>query len=90
LQGNIDGLSGTLRPALKTDYSTLPKAVDLFRSNGGDINRAVIDVQRAVGHHVSEKWWTKNIGKSANDEATAKRFDDAYNRYIQQIAYIDK
>lgn len=90
LQANITALNGSLRPVLQTSYDTLPKATDLFQVNGGDINRAVIDVQKAVGHHVSAAWWTKHIDNAKNNLATAKRFDDAYARYVQQIADLDQ
>lgn len=89
LQANITALNGSLRPTLQTNYDTLPKATDLFQANGGDINRAVIDVQKTVGHHVSAAWWTKHIGNAKNNLATAKRFDDAYAHYVQQIAELD-
>lgn len=90
LQSNIAALGGSLQPILKNSYDTIPKAADLFEANGGDINRAVIDVQKAVGHHVSAKWWAKNIGKTANDATTAKRFDEAYARYVQQIVELEE
>lgn len=90
LLGNIGALGSDISPTLTMQGHDLPKAADLFLTNGGDLNRAVIDIQKAVGHHVSAQWWTKNIGKSTNDLATAKRFDDAYRQYVQQIAELDR
>lgn len=90
LLGNIQTIDTGIVPALSIQNNILPKAADLFLTNGGDLNRAVIDIQKAVGHHVSDTWWANNIGKSTNDLATAKRFDDAYNHYVQQIAELDK
>lgn len=90
LLGNISSLSDASAPVITLPHGELPKAADLFLTNGGDVNRAVIEIQKSVGHHVSEKWWAKHIGKSANDLATATRFDKAYEHYVEQIADIDK
>ncbi len=90
LLGNIGALDSGVSPALAPQGHDLPKAADLFLTNGGDLNRAAIDIQKTVGHHVSPQWWTKNIGDAANDLATAKQFDKAYKHYVQQIAELDK
>lgn len=90
LLGSIAALDANPAPTLSLPAHSLPKAADLFRTNGGDINRAVIEVQQAAGHHVSEKWWAKNIGNAVNTLETATRFDTAYEHYVQQIENIDK
>lgn len=90
LLDSISALDDMASPVLATQGHTVPKAADLFLTNGGDINRAVIDIQKVVGHYVSDKWWIKNIGKTENNLSTAERFDNAYDRYIRQIADIDK
>ena len=72
-------------PMKGNSMTTTPKAADLFKKNGGDINRAVIDVQKATGYPISEAWWKQNIGTANNDLATAQKFDTKYAAYLQSL-----
>lgn len=69
-------------PIKGDEMKSIPKAEDLFKRNGGDINKAVIDVQKAAGHPIDQSWWQKNVGQANNDVETARKFDKAYGVYI--------
>lgn len=55
----------------------IPKARKLYR---GDINAAVIAVQKATGFEISKDWWDKNVGNNGASESILDRFDRAYAR----------
>lgn len=55
----------------------IPKAVDYFN---GDINQAVIAVQKATGIEISPEWWAKNVGNDGATQKILERFDAAYER----------
>lgn len=90
LMGHIDLLLGNIKnlgisvKGESMDNTTIPLAADLFQQNGGDLNRAVIDVQKATGKPIDDVWWRKNIGAANNDLATARRFDAAYAEYVRK------
>ena len=63
----------------------IPKAADLFLTNGRSLNRAVIAVQKAAGHMVDETWWAKNVTVTTNTLETAERFDKAYATFLKNI-----
>lgn len=53
----------------------IPKARKLFR---GDINDAVIRVQKMVGITITPDWWAKHVGNNGTTESILDRFDKAY------------
>ena len=53
----------------------IPKARSLYR---GDINEAVIKVQKATGIEITEAWWNANVGNDGTSEQILDRFDKAY------------
>lgn len=55
----------------------IPKARSLFR---GDINQAVITVQKITGIEITPEWWSKNVGNNGTSEDILDRFDKAYAR----------
>ncbi len=55
----------------------IPKARALFR---GDINDAVIKVQKATGVEITPSWWEANVGNNGTTESILDRFDKAYAR----------
>lgn len=57
----------------------IPKARQLFR---GDINDAVIRVQKATGIEISKSWWDTNVGNGGSTEQILDRFDKAYAEFI--------
>jgi|ADGO01.1.fsa_nt_gi hypothetical protein len=55
----------------------IPKARQLFR---GDINDAVIRVQKMTGVEITPQWWSQNVGNHGTTEEILDRFDRAYER----------
>jgi len=53
----------------------IPKARKLFR---GDINDAVIRVQKTTGIHIDPAWWNANVGNNGSPEQILDKFDKAY------------
>jgi DNA-binding MarR family transcriptional regulator len=84
LLGNIANLnSKAFSPKGLIMNNPILKAADLFAQNGGDLNKAVIDVQNAAGSAVTDDWWKQNIGEAKNDLETAQKFDAAYDEYLE-------
>lgn len=62
----------------------IPKARTLFK---GDINAAVIAVQKRTGIAITPAWWEKNVGNNGTAQEILDRFDRAYERdYGAQVA----
>ncbi len=62
----------------------IPKARDLYT---GDINAAVIQVQKLTGVTIDPAWWDNNVGDDGTAESILDKFDAAYARdYGAQIA----
>ncbi len=59
----------------------IPKARKLFR---GDINDAVIRVQKATGIEITPGWWNQNVGNSGSTESILDRFDKAYALEVEK------
>ena len=59
-----------------------PYASAMFQ---GDINEAVVKVQKASGLYIDKAWWDANVGDQGNPMEVLKRFDDAYKKYIESI-----
>ena len=57
----------------------VPKSRELYT---GDINAAVIDVQKMSGANISPEWWAHEVGDDGSSEEILKRFDKAYERMI--------
>jgi hypothetical protein len=67
----------------------IPKANNLCQ---GDINAAVIKVQKLTGVEITPQWWNKNVGNEGSAESILERFDNAYARNFddQLQAYENK
>lgn len=59
----------------KEGQADIPKSVELF---SGDINNAVIQVQKITGVEITPDWWTANVGDEGTTEQILGRFDAAY------------
>jgi hypothetical protein len=46
----------------------------------GDINAAVIAIQKITGIVITPAWWEKNVGNNGTSESILDRFDRAYER----------
>lgn len=55
----------------------IPKARKLYK---GDINAAVIQVQKLTGVNIDPSWWDKNVGNNGTSESILDKFDKAYAR----------
>lgn len=55
------------------------KARDLYK---GNINTAVIAVQKAVGVEIDDEWWNANVGNNGTTEEILDRFDKAYAEFV--------
>lgn len=55
----------------------IPKARKLYT---GDINAAVMQVQKLTGVAINPEWWQKNVGNNGSSENILERFDAAYER----------
>ncbi len=59
----------------KNMNNDVPKARKLFR---GDINEAVIKVQKMTGIEITPSWWNQHVGNNGTTESILDRFDKAY------------
>lgn len=68
------------RPRKEEDMNgDIPKARKLYK---GDINAAVIAVQKATGIEINGAWWTEHVGNNGSSEEILDRFDKAYGEYV--------
>lgn len=65
----------------KNMSNQIPKARKLFR---GDINDAVIRVQKATGVHINDGWWFSKVGNQGSTEQILDRFDKHYPDFVKQ------
>lgn len=59
----------------------IPKARQLFR---GDINDAVIQVQRLTGVEITPSWWEAHDLNSGSTEQILDKFDKLYETELKQ------
>lgn len=59
----------------------IPKARQLFR---GDINDAVIRVQKVTGIEITPSWWEAHVGNGGSTEQILDRFDKAYAEFVAE------
>lgn len=59
----------------------IPKSQEIF---AGDINDAVITVQKATGYEITPEWWSRNVGNDGSTEEILKRFDTAFEVFVQE------
>ena len=59
----------------------VPSARSVYR---GDINDAVIKVQKSTGIEISPAWWNDKVGNNGTAEQILDRFDRAYKVYVEQ------
>jgi len=66
--------------------SSIPKARKLYR---GNINAAVVQVQKTTGVNIDPRWWERNVGNNGTSESILDRFDRAYERdFAAKIAQL--
>jgi DNA-binding MarR family transcriptional regulator len=79
LLNNTKNLSAKNNTKEDSDMADIPKARKLFR---GDINDAVIRVQKATGIEITPAWWNQHVGNNGTTESILDRFDKAYEQYV--------
>ena len=57
----------------------IPKAQELYK---GDINQAVIAIQKLAGIIITPAWWDANVGNNGTAEEILDRFDKAYAEFV--------
>ena len=57
----------------------IPKARQLYK---GDVNQAVIEVQKITGVHITPDWWNTNVGNNGTAKEILDRFDKAYATFV--------
>ncbi len=60
----------------------IPKSRALYT---GDINAAVIAVQKATGIEINDNWWNSKVGNNGSSEEILDRFDRAYAELIAEM-----
>lgn len=65
----------------------IPRARQIFR---GDINDAVIRVQKTTGIEINKSWWDANVGNNGTTEEILDRFDRAYPKFVEQQIHKNK
>lgn len=57
----------------------IPSALELFK---GDINDAVIQVQKITGVEITPQWWGEKVGNEGSAQEILGRFDAAYAELV--------
>lgn len=66
---------------MNNNNKPIPSARALSR---GDINDAVIRVQKMTGITIDPAWWSANVGNDGTAEQILSRFDRAYQRFVKE------
>lgn len=66
---------------VEIDNSVVPKSREIYR---GDINDAVIKVQKITGFEITPEWWAANVGNDGSTEDILDRFDSAFELFVQE------
>lgn len=59
----------------------IPRSRELYR---GDINAAVIAVQKATGIEINDGWWNSKVGNDGSTEQILDRFDKSYAELVAE------
>ena len=65
----------------ETELPDIPKSKEIY---GGDINDAVIAVQKITGYEITPEWWTKYVGNDGSTEEILERFDTAFEKFVRE------
>lgn len=65
----------------REEIMNIPKAAELYK---GDINAAVIQVQKTTGIEITPAWWAEHVQYDADNstETVLARFDAAYAEFV--------
>lgn len=59
----------------------IPKSREIFT---GDINDAVITVQKVTGFEITPEWWFTNVGNNGTTEDILDKFDTAFEVFVHE------
>lgn len=74
-------VSEIVRDSKETELPDIPKSKEIY---GGDINDAVIAVQKITGYEITPEWWTKYVGNDGSTEEILERFDTAFEKFVRE------
>lgn len=65
----------------KNQLPDIPKSKEIY---SGDINDAVITVQKITGYEITPEWWEKYVGSDGSTEDILERFDTAFEKFVRE------
>lgn len=68
-------------PETKNQLADIPKSKEIY---SGDINDAVITVQRVTGYDITPDWWAKYVGNDGSTDEILERFDTAFEKFVRE------
>jgi len=68
-------------PENKNQLPDIPKSKEIY---SGDINDAVITVQKVTGYEITPEWWARYVGNDGSTEEILERFDAAFERFVRE------
>jgi len=68
-------------PEKQTQPAEIPKSREIF---AGDINDAVITVQKITGFEITPEWWMNEVGNEGATEDILDRFDTAFETFVHE------
>lgn len=71
----------TSKPEINNELSDIPKSKEIY---DGDINDAVITVQKITGYEITPAWWLEHVGNDGSTEEILERFDSAFEEFIHE------
>lgn len=71
----------TSKPEINNELSDIPKSKEIYN---GDINDAVITVQKITGYEITPAWWLEHVGNDGSTEEILERFDSAFEEFVHE------
>lgn len=68
-------------PETKNQLPDIPKSKEIY---SGDINDAVITIQKVTGYEITPEWWAKYVGNDGSTEEILERFDTAFENFVRE------
>ncbi len=68
-------------PETNNQLPDIPKSKEIY---SGDINDAVITVQKVTGYEITPEWWAKYVGNDGSTEEILERFDMAFEKFVHE------
>lgn len=68
-------------PETNNKLPDIPKSKEIY---SGDINDAVITVQKVTGYEITPDWWAKYVGSDGSTDEILERFDTAFEKFVRE------